>query len=176
MQKFVDSQGKEWVIELNIATARQIRSEMMKDSRFDQYDFMDYAGILAGVNDVFFAADLLYIVCCACNPDMGVTNTASDQRERATQYPRGSANWEPRLGAEEFGARLKGKILFDAIAAFVAEYLDFFPDPTVAEKMRAVVEATREKQAALRDAIVATWTEKVDEALTAATERLKEVH
>ena len=148
MQKFVDSQGKEWVIELNIATARQIRSEMMKDSRFDQYDFMDYAGILAGVNDVFFAADLLYIVC------------------------RGQAE---DMTAEEFGTRLKGKILFDAIAAFGAEYLDFFPDPTVAEKMRAVVEATREKQAALRDAIVATWTEKVDEALTAATERLKEV-
>lgn len=149
MQKFVDSQGKEWVIELNIATARQIRSEMMKDSRFDQYDFMDYAGILAGVNDVFFAADLLYIVC------------------------RGQ---EKEVTAEEFGSRLKGKVLFDAIAAFVAEYLDFFPDPTVAEKMRAVVEATREKQAALRDAIVATWTEKVDEALTTATARLKEVH
>lgn len=150
MQRFNDRNGHEWFIELNIATARRIRQEMAKDARFDQFDFLDYAGILAAVNDVFFAADLLYVVC----------------KEQADAL---------EITTEEFGASLKGKYLFDAIAAFVAEYLDFFPDPTVAEKMRAVVDATREKQAAIRDAIIEVWTEKVDEALEAATAKVKSV-
>lgn len=150
MQRFTDANGRDWTIELNISTARSIRLKMQKDIRFDQYDFMDYAGILAAIYDVFFAADLLYIVC-------------SEEAE------------ERNVGAWEFGEALKGKILFDAIAAFVAEYLDFFPDPTTAQKMREVVEKTKERNEALRDAIIDAWQSRVSTVIEEATERLKEI-
>ena len=147
VQTFTDAEGREWFLEFNISSVRRYRLDMAKDLKLKEFDFLDYAGILAALNDVFFAADLLYLVC----------------REQAE---------ERGLVAEEFGRALKGKILFDAIAAFVAEYLDFFPDPTTAQKMREVVAATHEKQNALRDLVVKTWTEKVDEALENVTEKL----
>lgn len=147
MQTFTDAEGREWFLDFNIATVRRYRVEMAKDVKLKEFDFLDYAGILAAINDVFFAADLLYLVC----------REQSDER---------------KLTAWDFGRALKGKILFDAIAAFVAEYLDFFPDPTTAQKMREVVARTQEKNAALRDAIVKVWETKVDEAMTEATAKL----
>lgn len=150
MQSFTDAFNQKWTIDLNISTARAIRSRMAKDSRFDQYDFLDYAGILAAVYDVFFAADLLYVVCY----------DEAQHRE---------------MTSEDFGKALKGKILFDAIAAFIAEYLDFFPDPTTAQKMREVVERTKERNDALRDAILAAWENRVQEVVKEATERIQEI-
>ena len=94
MQSFTDAEGREWFLDFNIATVRRYRVEMAKDVKLKEFDFLDYAGILAAINDVFFAADLLYLVC----------------REQTD---------ERKLTAWDFGRALKGKILFDAIAAFV---------------------------------------------------------
>lgn len=82
--------------------------ETLKD-----FDFLDCAAIaLALETDVFFAADLLYEVC------------------RDEAQARG-------VDAAAFGAALRGRTLFDAVAALTAEYLSFFPDPTTVEKARA---------------------------------------
>ena len=123
MQIFKDAAGAEWQIDLNIQTAREIRRYMAAHAdSFANVDFLDYATLLFSLNDIFFAADLLAIVC-------------AKQRE------------ERQLDEAAFGALLRGKVLFDAIEAFTAEYLDFFPDPTTAEKMRAVVEKNKKAPA-----------------------------
>lgn len=100
-------------------------------------DFLDYAGFLTSLNDVFFSADVLYCVC------------ADQARER-------------ELDEADFGRALKGSCLFEAIAVLTAEYIDFFPNPTTTAKMRTLVEKQRDAQALLCDAILA----KTDDVLT----------
>ncbi len=147
MQKFNDAEGRDWTIDLNIATARTIRDAMNRAERFDGFDFLDYAGILAGVNDVFFAADLLYLVC---------------EKEATAR----------NMDADAFGRALKGRVLFDATSAFVAEYLDFFPDPATAAKMREVVAKTAEARETLATTICEASTAAINEALASAARRL----
>ena len=141
MQKFQDAEGREWVVDLNISTARSLRTNALN------VDFLDYAGILAGVNDVFFAADLLFLVC------------EGQAKERG-------------LDAEGFGRGLKGRALFDGVSAFVAEYLDFFPDPSTAAKMRELVDKTAEAREELARTICEASTAILNETLDDAARRL----
>ena len=129
MQIFQDTTGEDWRIDLNIGTARKIRQRMRTVDSLSQCDFLDYAELLFSLNDVFFAAELLYVVC---------EDEASGRG----------------VDSETFGTRLRGRVLFDAIAAFTAEYLNFFPDPTTAQKMGALVEKNQKVQTTLCDAIV----------------------
>lgn len=134
MRTFKTTDGAEWVIDLNIETARRLRAAMREDENLQNVDFLDYAALLTSLNDVFFAADLVYFVC-------------KDQAD------------ERNVTAADFGRLLKGSLLFDAITAFTGEYLDFFPDPTIAEKMRALVEKTKNLKETVCDALM----EKADE-------------
>lgn len=128
MQIFKDFEGREWTIDLNIATAREIRRRMATVESLQDVDFLDHASLLLSLNDVFFAADLLFVVC------------ESQANERG-------------IDSEAFGRALRGDVLFDAIAAFTAEYIDFFPDPTIREKIRVVAEKNRETTSLFYDAI-----------------------
>ena len=141
MQRFKDAEGREWFVDLNISTARALRTNALG------VDFLDYAGILAGVNDVFFAADLLFLVC-------------EDQAK------------ERGLDAEGFGRALKGRALFEGVSAFVAEYLDFFPDPSTAAKMRELVDKTAEAREELATTICKASTSILAETLADAARRL----
>ena len=128
MQIFQDFAGREWTIHRNIATARAIRRRMATVESLQDVDFLDHAALLLSLNDVFFAADLLFVVC------------ESQANERG-------------VDSEAFGRALRGDVLFDAIAAFTAEYIDFFPDPTIREKIRVVAEKNKETLTLLFDAI-----------------------
>lgn len=146
MKTFRDALGREWEIELNIGTARRIRARVKENEALD-VDFLDCAGVLTRLTDVFFAADLLYEVC------------------RDEAQSRG-------VDAAAFGAALKGPFLFDAITALTAEYLDFFPDPTTVEKMRAVVDKIRAANEKLCDAICGATAKALDSALRKGETRL----
>lgn len=115
MRTFRDANGVKWRIEINIATARKLRDRMKEVETLRDVDFLDYAALLLKLEDVFFAADLLYEIC----------------RDEAT---------ERGVDAGAFGAALYGKYLFDAETELTAEYIDFFPDAATTEKMRAVAE------------------------------------
>ncbi len=128
MKTFQTVDGQEWQIDLNIETARNLRAQMRGVPTLKEVDFLDYAALLTSLNDVFFAADLLFLTC-------------QKQAE------------ERGIDASAFGGLLKGSVLFDGIAAFTAEYLDFFPNPTIAEKMRAFVEKMKAAQETIMDAI-----------------------
>lgn len=131
MQSFTDSTGDIWNIDLNIRTVRDIRRAMAaRPEDFAGVDFLDFGAVLYAINDVFFAADLLALILSAQITARGLDDAA-------------------------FGERLRGKVLFEATEALTAEYLDFFPDPAVAEKIRAVVEKNKAARAAISEAIVA---------------------
>lgn len=146
MRTFKDASDREWSLDFNIATARALRA---KTREALDVDFMDYAALLASLNDPFFAADLLFLVC------------SEQAKERG-------------IDAEEFGRGLKGRALFDAVAELTAEYLDFFPDPTTAEKMKAFVERNRDFQSRLCDAICSKTEQAIETALADAETKLGE--
>lgn len=130
MRTFQTTDGQTWTIDLNIEAARELRAQMKDVETLKDVDFLDYAALLTSLTDVFFAADLLYLVC------------------QAEAQQRG-------IDAAAFGRLLKGSILFDGIAAFTAEYIDFFPNPAIAEKMKAFAAKMETAQSALIDAISA---------------------
>ena len=140
MQIFKDFDGQEWTIDLNIATARAIRARMATVDSLKDVDFLDHAAMLLSLNDVFFVADLLFVVC------------EKQANERG-------------IDSEAFGRSLRGDVLFDAIAAFTAEYIDFFPDPTIREKIRVVAEKNRETLTFLYDAIAKGATKELEKIL-----------
>ncbi|MDO5749310.1 MAG: hypothetical protein Q4Q42_06715, partial [Planctomycetia bacterium] len=116
MRTFIDAQGREWTIDLNIASLRKLRARAATVETLKNVDLLDYAGVLLSLSDPFFAADLLF------------------------ETLREDADDERGISAEDFGASLRGVFLFDAIAEWTAEYLDFFPEPTAKEKAQRLVE------------------------------------
>lgn len=149
MQTFTDADGRLWKIALNIASVRDIREKMRGVETLAAVDFLDYAALLTSLNDVFFAADLLFVV----------VSKEAEARE---------------IDAESFGRALGGSILFDAINAFVAAYIDFFPDPTIAPKLRTIVEKGREARTALAEIITAKTEAILEETLEGVATRLGE--
>ncbi len=141
---FKDINGVEWAVRIDLATARKVRDRMKTVETLKDFDFLDCAAIaLALETDVFFAADLLYEVC------------------RDEAQARG-------VDAAAFGAALRGRALFDAVAALTAEYLNFFPDPTTVEKARAALAKSAEARAARIDAICFGATKALEGAAAAA--------
>ena len=151
MQTFKDANGNVWEIDLNLRTARDIRRRMQaRADEFQNVDFLDYSTLLFTLNDPFFGADLLAAVCEPQFSKFGVAD------------------------AEQFGALLRGKVYFDAREAFIAEYIDFFPEPATAEKMRAVVKENETARKAIDDAILAETTKRIKEVQQIAEESFGE--
>lgn len=147
MQTFKDAEGREWTIELNIAKARALRKRFATLEEFRELDFFDYSAILAKIEDPFFAADFLFLICEEDAETLGVDS-------------------------ESFGRALKGRALFDATAALLAEYVDFFPDPTIAAKIRAIVDKTNDAREKLAEAISQTTERLINESLNDAAAEL----
>lgn len=150
MRTFTDAQGREWTIDLNIASVRALRERAARVESLKNVDLLDYAGVLLSVSDPFFAADLLF-------------ETVRDQAE------------ERGVGADEFGASLRGKILFDAIAEWTAEYLDFFPEPTAKEKAQRLVEKGAKTRELLLEKICNAAALELDAAVKSAEEELSKL-
>lgn len=124
MRLIRDTNGREWTIDLNISTIRKLRARVKQSPTLDGVDVLDYASVLVSLSDMLFCADLLY-------------ETIRDEAESAG------------ISAEDFGRSLKGRVLFDAVKEWTAEYLDFFPEPTAQDAARVLVsklEKTRELQ------------------------------
>ena len=150
MRTFKDAQDREWTIDLNIASVRALRERAARVDSLKNVDLLDYAGVLLSVSDPFFAADLLF-------------ETVRDQAE------------ERGVSPEDFGASLRGKILFDAIAEWSAEYLDFFPEPTAKEKAQALVEKSAKAREVLFEKICFAATKELDAAVASAERELSKI-
>ncbi|MGN1064517.1 MAG: hypothetical protein ACI4QC_03825 [Thermoguttaceae bacterium] len=135
MRTFKDALGNEWTIKVTLGTARRIRENMANSpTAFSGVDFLDYAGLLLGLEDPFFAADLVELIC-------------ADEREA-----RG-------VSRDAFLDALTGDRLFDAIAAFVEEYVNFFPNPATRERLTSI----RGKIEEIEQAKFNVFRERIDE-------------
>lgn len=150
MRTFLDATGREWHIELNIASLRKIRASAATVETLKNVDLLDYAGVLLSLSDPFFAADLLF------------ETVREDADERG-------------ISAEEFGASLCGKFLFDAIAEWTAEYLDFFPEPTAKEKAQKLVEKGAKTRELLLEKICNAAARELDAAVKSAEKELSKL-
>lgn len=150
MRTFLDATGREWHIELNIASLRKLRASAATVETLKNVDLLDYAGVLLSLSDPFFAADLLF----------------ETVREEAD---------ERGISAEDFGASLRGVFLFDAIAEWTAEYLDFFPEPTAKEKAQKLVEKGAKTRELLLEKICDTAARELDAAVKSAEKELSKL-
>lgn len=105
MRTFNDSEGRDWTLDLNIASARPL-SEFCKKSD-PAVNLFDATSFLAAVGDIIFAVDCLSIL-------------TAEQRDRRGMTP------------ADFGRALKGGSAYEAQRALTEEYADFFPDPATA--------------------------------------------
>lgn len=150
MRTFLDAQGREWRIELNIASLRKLRARAAAVETLKNVDLLDYAGVLLSLSDPFFAADLLF------------ETVREDADERG-------------ISAEDFGASLRGVFLFDAIAEWTAEYLDFFPEPTAKEKAQKLVEKGAKTRELLIEKICSAAALELDAAVKSAEKELSKL-
>lgn len=150
MKTFQDAQRREWRIELNITSLRKLRARAAAVETLKNVDLLDYAGVLLSLSDPFFAADLLF------------ETVREDADERG-------------ISAEDFGASLRGIFLFDAIAEWTAEYLNFFPEPTAKEKAQKLVEKGAETRELLLEKICNAAALELDAAVKSAEKELSKL-
>ena len=105
MRSFNDSEGRDWTLDLNIASARPL-SEFCKQAD-PPVNLFDATSFLAAIGDIIFAVDCLSVL-------------TAEQRDRRGMTP------------ADFGRALKGGSAYEAQRALTEEYSDFFPDPATA--------------------------------------------
>jgi len=105
MRSFIDADGRDWTLDLNIESARPL-SVLCKQSD-PPVNLFDATSFLAAVGDIIFAVDCLAVL-------------TAEQRDRRGMTP------------ADFGRALKGGSAYEAQRALTEEYADFFPDPATA--------------------------------------------
>lgn len=115
MRTFKDSTGTPWDLDLTIGSAKRLNSRLAADG----IEILDARGMMDRLGDVFFAIDCVAIL------------LEDSLRER-------------NITPTEFGSRLRGGSAFEAQRALIEEYIDFFPDPTIAAALRETMERSIE--------------------------------
>lgn len=100
MQKFVDTAGRVWVVEINVATIKRVR----RLTEVNLLEVVEGELIERLSRDPVLLCDVLYAVC-------------QPQADRES------------VSDEAFGAGLAGDCLSDATAALLAGLVAFFPEP-----------------------------------------------
>jgi hypothetical protein len=114
MRTFTDSAGRSWSVEINVAAVKRVRGLL----GVDLYKLIDDGFQRLGevVCDPVQLADVLYCL----------VKDEADSRN---------------LTDEDFGRGLAGDAITEAADVFVAELIDFFPDPRARAALRKVIDA-----------------------------------
>lgn len=115
MRSFKDSTGAVWDLDLTIGTAKRLSSRLAADN----INLLDARGMMDRLGDIFFAIDCVAVLLEESLRERGITPS-------------------------EFGSRLRGGSAFEAQRALIEEYIDFFPDPTIAAALRETMERSIE--------------------------------
>lgn len=117
MHSFVDSLGRVWPVQINVAAIKRVQGLL----GLDLYGVADEGmrGLAGLLDDPVRLVDVLYVLC----------------REQADAA---------KVSDEEFGRGLGGDSYRLAAEAFVEELADFFPDPRRRQVLRAVIAKTRQ--------------------------------
>lgn len=128
MRIFKDSNEAPWEVSLTIRSARSLDERL----RPEGIDLFDARTMVARLGGIFFAIDCVSILC-------------SEQMEKR------------QITAAEFGDLFKGASAFEAQRAIIAEYVDFFPDPSIQETLRQalekVIQTSEREQELIRRAV-----------------------
>lgn len=111
MQQFKDSEGRPWLVQVNVALLKQVRAAL----GIDLYKLLDdgFKGLAGLLGDPVSLVDVLYVLCRAQAAERALTD-------------------------EQFGQAMGGDALDAATAAFVEALVDFFPDPQVRKNLRTL--------------------------------------
>lgn len=117
MHTFKDNEGRTWVVSIHVAAIKRCRAELGIDlPALVSGD--GFAGLSRLISDVVALVDVLYLLCRDDAEKRGVSDV-------------------------DFGRSLAGDAIHHATAAFVEEFIDFFPDAHVRQALRKVVDASR---------------------------------
>ncbi|MCL2622524.1 MAG: hypothetical protein FWD31_02560, partial [Planctomycetaceae bacterium] len=136
MKIFTDTKGREWVLELNIGTARTINERL----RSEEVDLLKPNTLIHRLADPFFTASVLHLF-------------VKDQLDTL------------KIDRNEFFASLGGEELWDAQSKLMEEYVDFFPNPEVKENLRMAMKKTEEYSNQVRERIAAKADEEFSKAM-----------
>jgi hypothetical protein len=122
--RFTDNEGCDWVVSINVATVKRVRS--MLD--------VDLLEILGGklldrlIVDPVLLVDVVYVV---CKPEAD----------------------DAAINSEEFGRRMSGDAIAAATRALLEALASFFPSPKDRANLRAVLTATDKALDTARDRV-----------------------
>ena len=114
MQKFVDSHGRVWVIEINAAVIKRVRAL----TGINLYEVVDGELMEKLESDIVLFCDLLYAIC-------------KPQADR------------DQISDEQFGEGLAGDVIDEATTAFIEAMLQFLPERHRHRTRRAVAKQQR---------------------------------
>ena len=116
MKTFKDNADRVWTVAINVAAVKRVRGTL----DIDLYGLVAGGGSKLGelLADPITLVDVLYVLCKAEADAASVTD-------------------------EDFGRAMAGDTIQHASDAFVAELIDFFPDPRVRAALLKVTEAGR---------------------------------
>lgn len=138
MRTFKDCTGQAWDVELTIGTAKRLSSRLAAEG----IKFLDARDMMSRLSDIFFAIDCVAILLEDALKARSVTEA-------------------------EFGSRLRGGSAFEAQRAFIEEYVDFFPDPTISsvlhESLERSLETSKKAQTLVRRAMEQILTQQEEE-------------
>lgn len=129
MKTFTDTANRVWTVAINVAAVKRCRALV----EVDLYGLVDrgFEPLAALLGDPVKLVDTLYVLCKAEADARGVTDV-------------------------QFGEALAGDALEAASTAFLAELVDFFPDPRVREGLRKILDAGRKVTATAIERMMAT--------------------
>lgn len=119
MKSFKDNEGREWLLAINVAQVKRVRDLLGVDLPGLLDD--NLSGLAKLLSDPAGLVDVAYVLC-------------RDQTEK-----RGLSDWD-------FGSSLGGDSILGIRDAFLAELVDFFPDPRVRGALTKLIEASRRLQ------------------------------
>lgn len=142
MQVFHDVDGRDWTLDLNIASAKPLSAWCERQD--PPVNLFDASQFLTMASSIIKAVDALAILTTEQRDARGVT-------------------------CEDFGRALKGGTAYDAQRALLREYADFFPDPgvgsAIGKSLTRLEESSKREQRLIEKALEATinaYTHRVD--------------
>ena len=122
MKIFKDTKGREWVLELNLGTAKEINERL----KCEQVDIFQPNSLIHRLADMFFVSQVLFAFV----------------REQAEKEG---------VDKKEFLRSLGGTDLWDAQQKLMEEYVDFFPNPEVQQNLRTIMKKTEDFSTKVRE-------------------------
>jgi hypothetical protein len=117
MKSFKDTEGREWIVKINVAAIKRVKGLL----GIDLYLLVDdgFKGLSKLIADPIQLVDVVYVLCKGKADERNVTD-------------------------EQFGEAMAGDAIEHAAKAFVLELTDFFPDPRARAGLKKVMDKSDE--------------------------------